>query len=358
MKTCLITLLLFSIAICLVAPDRLHAQADPALRVETIQMVPGGPLEFTFRDGGTGATAYQVEYSPDLGVTIPWAHDTSAVITDLGRGTYRVTIPGPAGARGFYRVVGFGPSGDVVAEFATTAFQITEGDTEDLVITFSSPFTGTLRYSISGTATPDDYGPLTGEIHVFNSLSAIIPITISDNETIDPLRVLILTLVADDGARVGLSSRVVITVEDRDVRWEAIFSTGRTALPFSLEIIRTGAGTNGYLVGGASHFFPEGPFPVTITKDTATAFAAAAGGIPLPADSTLLNRPATFSLTLTADQGEEGHEVKDHFIAGGATFVTTYSGHPHLTTTNAGTFLMQRAPPPPSEREVELNATP
>ncbi len=336
----------------------LSAQSPPEFRIESIRIVHGGSLEFTFRDRGTGATLYFVQYSPDLGVKDPWTHDTSAVITPLGQGEHRVVIPHPTGPRGFYRVVGIGPSGDVVAEFTTTAFHISEGETISPTITFSAPFTGTLRYTISGTATPDDYAALSGEIEVFNSTTATVPITLADNETIDTLRVLILTLEADDGARPGLSSRVVITIEDRDARWEGTFSTGRTALPFSLEIIRTGAATNGYLVGGASHFFPEGPFPAIITMDTATAFAAAMGGIPLPADSTLLNIPASLSLSLTAVQGEDGHEVREHLITGDATFVTTYSGHPHLTTTNTGTFRMQRVPPPPSEREVELNATP
>ncbi len=336
----------------------LSAQSTPEFRVETIRIVPDGPIEFTFRDRGTGATVYFVQYSPDLGVTAPWAHDTSAVIIPLGQGEHRVVIAHPTGPRGFYRVVGIGPSGDVVAEFATTAFHISEGETVSPTITFSAPFTGTLRYTISGTATPYDYGTLTGQIEVFNSTTATLPITLAENETIDPHRVLILTLEADSGARPGLSSQVVITIEDRDARWEGTFSTGRTALPFSLEIIRAGSVTNGHLVGGSSHFFPEGPFPATITIDTATAFAAAMGGIPLPADSTLLDLPALLSLSLAAVQGEDGHEVGEHFIAGDATFVTTYSGHPHLTTTNTGTFLMQRVPPPPSEREVELNTIP
>ena len=328
-----------------------------ALRVESIQMVPGGPLEFTFRDGGTGATAYRVEYSPDLGVSIPWAHDTSAVITDLGHGAYRVAIPGPAGAKGFYRVVGFGPSGDVVVEFSTTAFQITEGATAFPVISFSAPFTGTLRYSISGTATPDDYGPLTGEVQVFNNLSAMIPITISDNETIDPLRVLILTLESDDGARPGLRSRMVITIMDRDSRWEGTFFSekGNASLPFSMEIIRTGETTQGRLVGGPSHFIPEGPFHGTINAHTASEFSASFEGIALPGDSTLLGLPAVLALSLEA---EGDQEIDEHFIQGLATLETAYPGHPHLNTTDTGAFLMQLVPPPPSEHEVELTPAP
>jgi hypothetical protein len=357
MKVSLKAFFFVAIAICLNTPNQLLAQVDPALRVETIQMVPGGPLEFTFRDGGTGATAYQVEYSPDLGVTVPWAHDTSAIIADLGHGAYRVTIPGPAGAKGFFRVVGFGPSGDVVVEFSTTAFQITEGDTGDLVITFSAPFTGTLRYSISGTATTADFGTLTGEIHVINSATATLPIAVADNETIDPLRVLILTLEAADGVRAGLSSRVVITIVDRDARWEGTFFSekGNASLPFSLEIIRTGETTQARLVGGPYHFFPAGPFHGTITAHTASEFSASFEDITLPSESTLLGLPAVLALSLEA---EGAGEIGEHFIHGLATLVTTYPGHPHLTITNEGAFLMQRVPPPSSEREVELTPAP
>ena len=345
-------------ALFLFAPGILHPQPDPVFRIETIQMVPGGPLEFTFRDTGTGASVYRVEYSPDLGDAVAWQPVATAVVTPLADGEFRVVIGQPEAHGGFYRVAGLGPSGeDVIVGFATTAFQVTEGDTVSPVITFSEAFTGTIRYSISGTATPDDYGLLTGEVQVFNSQSATIPITVADNETIDPLRVLILTLEADDGTRPGLSSRMVITIVDRDSRWEGTFFSekGNASLPFSLEIICSGETTQGRLVGGPSHFFPEGPFHGSVNAHTPAEFSASFEGIALPADSTLLGLPAVLALSLEA---EGDQEIDEHFIQGLATLVSAYPGHPHLTTTNTGAFLMQRVPPPPSEHEVELTPAP
>lgn len=334
------------------APD--PAQ-EPVLRVERVSMTPGGPLEFTFRNTSTVSHSYVVEHSADLGVKHPWAVDATAGITALGNGAFRVVVPSPVGDIGFYRVVGTAPTGEtVIMQFATTSLVAAEGETIFPIISFSAPFTGTLRYTISGTASNADYGLLSGEIHVSNSSSASIPITLAENATIDPMRVIVITLEADDGTQVGLDSRIIVAIQDTDARWEGTFFSDNAALPFTLEIIRQDGLIQGRLVGGQAEFLPEGPFPATITAHSADAFEASIHGIGLPAESTLLDLPAVLALSLSAADDA----IDEHFIYGPATLVTAYPGHPHLNTTNDGRFLMQRTPPPPSDRTVELTDAP
>lgn len=348
-------LLVFAVFISHFAAAAPDPAEEPVLRVESLSMTPGGALEFTFRNNSTDSHSYVVEHSADLGVKQPWAVDATAGITALGNGAFRVVVPSPAGDIGFYRVVGTAPTGEtVIMQFAITSLVAAEGETIHPIINFSAPFTGTLRYTISGTASHADFGLLSGEIHVFNSMAASIPIALAENATIDPMRVIVITLEADDGTQVGLDSRIVVTIQDVDARWEGTFFSGNTPLPFTLEIIQQDGLIQGRLVGGQAQFFPEGPFPATITAHSPDAFAASIEGIVLPAESTLLDLPAVLGLSLSAADGA----IDEHFIYGQATLVTTYAGHPHLNTLNEGSFLMQRTPPPPSERTVELTDAP
>ncbi len=331
----------------------LHAQADPDFRIDTIQRTAQGELEFTFRDAETEATGHFIQSSTDLAPD-NWLPVPEALITDLGGGVYGVVIEAPAGPRAFYRVVRIGPDGEtVIANFSTATLEVTEGETAFAIITFSAPFTGTLRYTLSGTATSDDFEELSGEVFVSNSTQAVIPVTIKENTTIDPVRNLILTIQADGGAAPGLVSQFEILVKDADARWEGSFLSGSASIPFTLDLIRTGDTTEGFLIGGPFGFLPEESTTTTVTQ-TPTSFAASTAEIAMPAEATLLDLPALLQLELIAVDGEPDEEVGADFIQGRATLTTTYPGNAHLNTTAEGMFLMQRTPPPPSTSEITL----
>lgn len=357
MKHCLLVSILALLSASLLPLSPLRAQSMPDFHIETIQRTAGGALEFTFRDTGTEDTSYFVESSTDLTLG-NWLPITEALITDLGDGGYRVVIEAPAGPRAFYRVVRTGPGGKtVVANFSTTAFEVTEGETAFAIITFSAPFTGTLRYTLSGTATSDDFEELSGEIFVSDNTQALIPVTIKENTSIDPVRNLILTIQADGGAVPGLVSQFEILVKDADARWEGSFLSGAASIPFTLDLIRTGGATQGFLIGGPFGFLPEESAPTTVAV-TSGSFAATAANIPMPAEATLLNLPALLQLELIAVDGEPDEEVGADFIQGRASLTTAYPGNAHLNTTAEGMFLMQRTPPPPSTNEITLFGTP
>ncbi len=335
----------------------LGAQSDPDFRIEAVQRTAEGGIEFNFRDAGPETEGHFIESSTDL-APAGWLPVPEALITNLGDGVFHVLIESTAGPRVFYRVVRPGPDGDeVIASFSTTALEVTEGETAFAIITFSAPFTGTLRYTLSGTATSDDFEELSGEVFVSNSTQALIPVTVKENTSIDPVRNLILTIQSGGGAAAGLASQFEILIQDADARWEGSFLSGAARIPFTLDLIRTGGVTQGFLIGGPFGFLPEESTPASVTL-TPTSFSATAANIAMPAEATLLELPALIGLDLIAVEGEPEEEIGADFIQGRATLTTTFPDNTHLNTTAEGTFLMQRTPPPPSTREVELFEAP
>ena len=331
--------------------------AEHAFHIEAVQRTAEGGMEFTFRDAVPEAAGHFIQSSTDLAPD-NWSPVPEALITDLGGGVFRVVIEAPVGPRAFYRVVRPGPDGDeVIAGFSTTALEVTEGETDFAIVTFSAPFTGTLRYTLSGTATSDDFEELSGEVFVSNSTQALIPVTVKENTSIDPVRNLILTIQAGGGATPGLASQFEILVIDADARWEGSFLSGSASIPFTLNLIKTGETTEGFLIGGPFDFLPQESTATSVTL-TETSFAASTAELSIPAEATLLNLPALLSLDLIAVDGEPEEEVGADFIQGRATLTTTFPGNAHLNTTAEGTFLMQRTPPPPSPNEIELFVAP
>ena len=88
-------------------PAAVWGQGTPLLRLTSIQVASGNPVQFNFEDQGTGATNYIVEFSTAVGGGA-WSNLTAAVVTPLGGGNYHVLAPDPLNAHGFYRVRGVG----------------------------------------------------------------------------------------------------------------------------------------------------------------------------------------------------------------------------------------------------------
>lgn len=330
----------------------LVAQSTSLLQIHTIEVMPGSPPQFVFADQGTGATNYTVEFAPALDV--PWSIVGGAVITSLGSGNYRVVAPDPQTSLGFYRVRGNG--GAVIASFATTAFQVTEGAMVAPTITFNAPFFGVVRYTVGGTVGSGDYVALSGEVSV-SGTTASIPVTLLENAGIGQLRHLTLRLEAGPGYRAGSSSETTIVIDENDAEWQGTFSVENAALAFLLRIQTSASGQGATLRSDGFGFFPTNELPTALSF-TENVFHAATRNIPVAPSASLLNAPMNLAFLLGATNATPNQNVSSNQVQGTATLITEVIGHPHLNTTNRGTFSLLRPLVAPSTNQIDLVRTP
>ncbi len=348
--------LLLASWVCATVATTSFAQA-PLLQIETIEVRVGGPAQFTFRDSGA-ATSHQAQFSTVVGAGANWQTDSNAVITALGGGSYRVSIANPPQPRGFYRVLGVGGGGNpVLISFATTTLEATEGGGASARINFSAPFTGTIRYTVEGTATAADYEPLSGELRIENSNSAVIPITLKDNGELGRLKQLTITLQAGAGYALGGGSQSTVEIVENDAEWSGSFVSGHSTLPFVLRITRQGGTAEGVFTSRPFGFFPTNELPANLAL-SANSFSSLVRQIPLPPEVTLFNLPGVLQLELQAANGAQGQEVSDTFVQGAATLITTIPGRSHLSATNRGSFVLTKHPGRPATNQVQLTQAP
>jgi hypothetical protein len=332
----------------------LRAESSALLYAETITVTQSGPLEFTFRDEGTGATNYVAEFSDAIGDGAFWTQDSTAVFSSLGAGSFRVHVADPVKPNGFYRVVALRPAaGPVVANFAATQFQVTEGGTISVLISFSALYTGQLRYTVSGTASIEDFQPLSGEVFVNNSLTAVIPIVLTENSTLSELKYLSIRLESGPGLEIGSSAETQLSIDENDAEWQGAMSFGTTALGFVLSIEKTANGTNARIRSDPAGIFPREPISSTLVL-TESLFAFTATNIPLAAESNLFKTSVALSLQLNAENGVLNQAVSSNSVEGVAILVTQFQGRSYLNRTNQGTFTLYKPPVNPSAQSVEL----
>jgi len=332
------------------------AQTSGLLRLEQIQFSHSGPVQFQFNDYGTGATNYVVQFSsgPE---TNNWLVDSNAVITAQGGGAYTVRIEETLAPQGFYRVSGLGGANEGrVITFATTAFQVVEGGSVNTTLVLSQPFQGWIYYTVSGTAASADYQVLSGSNFV-SGTTLTIPVSLTDNDQIGQLKYLVLRLQAGPGYTFGLNPSATITILENDAAWKGTFTTQNAALGFTLVIHDLNGFYLATLQGDGSGFFPTNEIPAAITY-TPYSFAVTAGAVPVAAGATLLNTPASMTLSLHAMNGVPNQNVSTNQIQGSGELIVQYAGQPHLKTTSPGTFLLLKPPIAPSTNLVQLTAAP
>lgn len=332
------------------------AQSSELVELQTLVATSGGPTQFTFADHGTGATGYVAEYSPAVGATASWQTVGTAVFTDLGGGRKQVSLP--SSAPGFFRVrcIG-GTANPIVVNFPNATLDLSEGDSGNATVNFSRPYYGTIRYTIGGTAGAVDYQGLTGEVTVNGTTSVVIPVSLTDNNTIGQLKTLTLTLVSGGGVQPGGGATTTINIDENDAAWQGSLVASDATLGFILKIQKSGGSYTASLAGDGTGFFPTNEVPVAITF-TADVFAATAVNITLPANSTLLNQPMDLSLQLEAANGVTNQIVSATEVDGVGTMICAVPAKPYLSTTNSGTFHLLKPPVQPSTSQVGLVRAP
>jgi hypothetical protein len=340
----------------ILSTGNLVAQGGPVLQITTIQAAPGNPVQFTFHDSGTGATNYLVEFTLALAGGV-WSNVTSAVVQSLGSGNHLVQVPNPQSSVGFFRVRGYGgAAGFDSASFNSTALQATEGGVVSPVLTFSAPYHGVVRYTISGTANSGDYASLSGEIFV-NGTTATIPITLLDNQSIGQWRYLTLTLEGGPGLQPGAGNSTTINILENDADWQGSLMTDHATVGFVLRIQEANGVRAASLRSDGIGFLPTNETPASISF-TDNFFGAVSGGVPVPASATLLNTAMSLTLALSAQNGLTNQSVTPTLIKGVASLTTLVPARSHLNTTNFGTFLLVRPPVKPSTNDAQLADAP
>ena len=331
------------------APAQLPVSTD--LVADLVETPAGPQFSIVFSDGGTGATDYLLERTPQVGDGAAWTVDNAAVVTPLGGGNFRATTQRPL-TFGAYRIVAYNAGDALTAQFASPTVELEEGaGSYDLLVTFSRPFTGTLNYSVEGPA-GGSVGPLSGSVTVNNATTAKITLQIGDNLTVDELAFLSLIINAGGGLGAGPNSQALITIRDNDAVWNGGFVGDGLEFAFKYRRTRNGGVQQAALISDGNGLIPAGEYPAQLSPPGQPFPAAVV--ISLPGTASALNLASTVSLLLEVQPGVGDDVLAEDEVQGTATLTSSYAGKAHLNSTRTGRFILQRPPPAPSTAEVEL----
>lgn len=341
----------------ILAPSPAHGQlpVSPDLVVTAVEAPADSQFVIVFSDGGSGATDYLVEHTPDLGEGTEWTVDNAAVITPLGGGNFRATTQ-RQGAFGAYRIVAYRAGEPLTAQFVSPTVELEEGaGTYHMLVTFSRPFTGTLHYSVAGPAS-GAVGPLSGSVTVNNATTGRIALQLGDNLTVDELSFLSLIITAGDGLGTGPNSQALIMIRDNDALWDGGFIGDGLEFAFKYRRSRSGGTEQAALVSDGTGLLPAGEYPAH-TGAPGQPFPATVV-ISLPTSASALGLPSTLSLIFEVRPGVGDDLLTEAEARGTATLTSSYPGKAHLNSARTGRFILQCPPPPPSTAEVELMNNP
>jgi hypothetical protein len=320
------------------------AGVNPLLALAEPRIVSTQQVRLRFADAGTGTTNYLVETRTNFnsGVWIP----VTANVAPLGNGVFEAAVGSEIGDTVFYRVRGaIRPT----ANFDSQSISLGEGNSTAAVIVLSQPFSGTIRYTVSGSAGSNDYVALSGTVNV-NGTTVAIPIQLLDDNVVGPVRSLTLTLSADGAYIVGNGGSFTLSVDDNDSAWSGTLQGVNGNIGIWVELKRAAGQLQGTALGNG--LLPaDTPLQVSLT---ANSFVAVADNVTTPAANTLFNSPLTLKLTMDAQNGVANQLVSADEIDGRMTLTVLNEQMPALSFTNQGTFVLFKTPPKPSTNEVIL----
>ncbi|MCX7044200.1 MAG: dockerin type I domain-containing protein [Candidatus Sumerlaeota bacterium] len=181
-------------------------------------------------------------------------------------------------------------------------------------ITFSRPIYGLFKYRIANITTADASDYTTAGYFMVNGDSTSIPITLTDNMIVQPMRTIVLDILPDlaSGYWQGGIPRHTLLVMDNDSYWTGVMKNGLTELAFRLRILQNATSLSLTLVSSldpASSIgvqgignIPSGQWGMNGTlSDAAQVFHATSVEIPMGTarlfDRTPISRTLTFDVS-------------------------------------------------------------
>jgi hypothetical protein len=243
------------------------------------------------------------------------------------------------------------------ATFDATGMTVDEGAGEvALPLFLDAPIQGTVRYTVSGTAGPGDFEPLSGTVAIDGD-TVVIPISITDDSELEPIEWITLTLAPCHNVASGRIAEFQLRIRDNDTFWEGSFK-GPPATPisfdFRLHVTQSASGPEVGLIGDDAGLIPPGGYGAggaLVFNDRTVQIHISSVGI--DGESVGFGGPLTLSLLLKADEFE--HTITETSIEGdGFLLLSIQNGDPALDRLIEGTFSLARRATPPSLAEVEL----
>ncbi len=332
------------------AASLLTAGAAPPVSVTDFVRPATTEVRLSFRDDGTGLVEdFEVEATTNLSADT-WNPVVNATITPVGSspGRWQATVPvDPAAPRQFFRVLKDGVV--LTASFDAPTATLVEGAAGTGVsVSFTTPFTGTLNFTIDQGS-----GPAAGSISLTDATSAFIPVTLDDDASPDSLATVIVNLELGSGGAtyaLGVNSSITLVITDNDSSYAGTLTLpdngGEVAVRL-LVINQDGTRTVCFKTDGGGLIPPAPPgtgwffSSFGLDLDDAT-FSAGVGGVQLPADSTFYGKDTTLSILFAASGADQ---VTADEIEGTFSLSTTVPDHEHLNVTDLqGTFALYRQP--------------
>lgn len=231
-----------------------------------------------------------------------WALFGDVILTPLGGGAWRASIPAPSGSpRRFFRVLKDG------VPIVTTGGSAGEGASA-LVANFSGPFTGDLGYTIEFS---DGSPAQAGTVTIDGASTAMIPVAVPDDTDAETLHYLTLTLTADGEGiasyTLGAGNPITIAIEDNDSIWAGILDADEDGVDLAVTILTTTEGgatstcfkTDGAGILPANPADPDGCWPFTAFALDDDSFEASVEVV-VPAADTIYGADTVLTLTFTA----------------------------------------------------------
>lgn len=238
----------------------------------------------------------------------------------------------------------------LVASFDLVSSKVGEGDgTVVIQVNFTSHFSGTLGFRVSGTAEENiDYYALTGSV-VVDGISVEIPVTIIDDLELEKQETIIITLDQADPQNliIGVPQEHTLRIEENDAVWHGGLQVHNLSMGFEMEIARDASSYQAVLKSDGYGALPAGEWPVEL-EITQEAFSATIGPIQINEQDTLLETAFDRTIVLEATpNSDDGHVFElDSAIVGkmNDSLEPQLDSRRYLRTTIYGTFSLIKEP--------------